>query len=141
MPPTITTSSQTVLHSPSTKVSIETGVPAINGITVVETHAQAEARAGNDQPRSEFALAALEMAQCNAHGRTTSQNKQTLTAPRLPYLRSAVLYQWELNKPEELNDALRVFIEDQEFSRDYYAFAEELSMAPSTTWKQSTKPL
>ncbi len=36
------------------------------------------------------------------------------------------LYQWELNKPEELNDALRVFIEDQEFSRDYYAFAEEL---------------
>lgn len=36
------------------------------------------------------------------------------------------LYQWELNKPDELNDALRVFIEDQEFSRDYYAFAEEL---------------
>lgn len=36
------------------------------------------------------------------------------------------LYQWELNKPEQLNDALRVFIEDQEQSREYYAFAEEL---------------
>lgn len=36
------------------------------------------------------------------------------------------LYQWELNKPDELNDALRIFIEDQESERDYYAFAEEL---------------
>jgi N utilization substance protein B len=36
------------------------------------------------------------------------------------------LYQWELNKPDELNDALRVFIETQEQPRDYYAFAEEL---------------
>ena len=36
------------------------------------------------------------------------------------------LYQWELNKPEQLNDALRIFIEDQEFDREYYAFAEEL---------------
>lgn len=36
------------------------------------------------------------------------------------------LYQWELNKPEQLNDALRVFIESQEQDRDYYAFAEEL---------------
>ena len=36
------------------------------------------------------------------------------------------LYQWELNKPDELNDALRIFIEDQESERTYYAFAEEL---------------
>ncbi|MGB0344501.1 MAG: transcription antitermination factor NusB [Coraliomargarita sp.] len=36
------------------------------------------------------------------------------------------LYQWELNKPEQLSDALRIFIEDQEFDREYYAFAEEL---------------
>ena len=36
------------------------------------------------------------------------------------------LYQWELNKPEQLNDALRVFIESQDQERDYYAFAEEL---------------
>ena len=36
------------------------------------------------------------------------------------------LYQWELNKPEQLNDALRVFIEGQEKDRNYYAFTEEL---------------
>jgi len=36
------------------------------------------------------------------------------------------LYQWELNKPEQLNDALRVFIESQDNDREYYAFAEEL---------------
>ena len=36
------------------------------------------------------------------------------------------LYQWELNKPDQLNDALRVFIESQDQERDYYAFAEEL---------------
>jgi len=36
------------------------------------------------------------------------------------------LYQWELNKPEQLNDALRVFIEAQDQPREYYAFTEEL---------------
>lgn len=36
------------------------------------------------------------------------------------------LYQWELNKPDQLNDALRVFIETQDHERDYYTFAEEL---------------
>lgn len=36
------------------------------------------------------------------------------------------LYQWEFNKPEQLNDALRVFLEGQEQEREYYAFAEEL---------------
>jgi N utilization substance protein B len=36
------------------------------------------------------------------------------------------LYQWELNKPEQLNDALRIFIETQDNERDYYAFTEEL---------------
>ena len=36
------------------------------------------------------------------------------------------LYQWELNKPEQLNDALRVFISSQDQECNYYAFAEEL---------------
>lgn len=36
------------------------------------------------------------------------------------------LYQWELNKPEQLNDALRVFLEEQPEAREYYAFTEEL---------------
>ena len=36
------------------------------------------------------------------------------------------LYQWELNEPDQLNDALRVFVESQDQERDYYAFAEEL---------------
>lgn len=36
------------------------------------------------------------------------------------------LYQWELNKPEQLLDALRVFIESQDEERDYYQFAESL---------------
>jgi len=36
------------------------------------------------------------------------------------------LYQWELNRPDELLDALRVFIEDLDHDRDYYVFAEEL---------------
>ena len=36
------------------------------------------------------------------------------------------LYQWELNKPEQLNDAVRVFIETLEQPREHYAFAEEL---------------
>lgn len=36
------------------------------------------------------------------------------------------LYQWEMNKPEQLLDALRVFIETQENDRDYYQFGESL---------------
>ena len=36
------------------------------------------------------------------------------------------LYQWEMNKPEELLDSLRTFLEDQEEERDYYTFAESL---------------
>ncbi len=36
------------------------------------------------------------------------------------------LYQWELNKPDELADSVRVFFEEREQPRDYYAFAEEL---------------
>jgi N utilization substance protein B len=36
------------------------------------------------------------------------------------------LYQWELNKPDQVNDALRVFIETLDEPRDYYTFAEEL---------------
>lgn len=36
------------------------------------------------------------------------------------------LYQWELNKPEQLNDAVCTFFEAQEQPRAYYAFAEEL---------------
>ena len=36
------------------------------------------------------------------------------------------LYQWEMNKPEQLLDALRVFIETQENDRNYYQFGESL---------------
>lgn len=36
------------------------------------------------------------------------------------------LYQWELNRPEELADGIRQFIEDRTETRDFYAFAEEL---------------
>ncbi|MEC8191017.1 MAG: transcription antitermination factor NusB, partial [Verrucomicrobiota bacterium] len=36
------------------------------------------------------------------------------------------LYQWELNKPEELADAVCAFLEGRERPRDYYSFAEEL---------------
>jgi len=36
------------------------------------------------------------------------------------------LYQWELNKPDQLHDALRVFIESLDHEREYYVFAEEL---------------
>ncbi len=36
------------------------------------------------------------------------------------------LYQWEINKPEQLNDAVRTFFETQEQPREYYAFSEEL---------------
>lgn len=36
------------------------------------------------------------------------------------------LYQWELNRPEELADGICQFFEHQEEGRDYYAFAEEL---------------
>ena len=37
------------------------------------------------------------------------------------------LYQWEANKPEQLNDGICQFFEHQEsHPRAYYAFAEEL---------------
>ena len=36
------------------------------------------------------------------------------------------LYQWEVNKPEELLDSLRIFFENQQEERGYYAFAESL---------------
>ena len=36
------------------------------------------------------------------------------------------LYQWELNKPEELADAVCAFLEGREKPREYYTFAEEL---------------
>lgn len=36
------------------------------------------------------------------------------------------LYAWSINKPDDLEDDLRVFFEGLELERDYYAFAEEL---------------
>ena len=36
------------------------------------------------------------------------------------------LYQWELNKPEELAEAVCALLEGREKPRDYYSFAEEL---------------
>jgi len=36
------------------------------------------------------------------------------------------LYQYELNRPHDLHDAIRYFFEHRDEQRDYYAFAEEL---------------
>ena len=36
------------------------------------------------------------------------------------------LYSWSLNQPAELSEDLRLFYEDQNQERDYYAFADEL---------------
>jgi len=39
------------------------------------------------------------------------------------------LYSWSINKPNDLNDSIRLFYEDQEDQsedRDYYSFADEL---------------
>lgn len=36
------------------------------------------------------------------------------------------LYSWSINRPKDLNDDLRIFFENQEEPRDYYAFAEQL---------------
>lgn len=36
------------------------------------------------------------------------------------------LYSWSLNQPTDLSEDLRLFYEDQEEGRDYYAFADEL---------------
>ena len=49
------------------------------------------------------------------------------------------LYQWELNKPEQLNDALRVFFESLDQKRDYYALPKSLSTAQLITSKPLTK--
>ncbi len=36
------------------------------------------------------------------------------------------LYIWEVNRPDNLHEGVRLFFEGKEESRDYYAFAEEL---------------
>ncbi len=36
------------------------------------------------------------------------------------------LYSWSINHPEDINEDLRIFYEDQEEERDYYAFSDEL---------------
>lgn len=36
------------------------------------------------------------------------------------------LYSWSINRPKDINDDLRIFFENLEEPRDYYAFAEEL---------------
>ena len=36
------------------------------------------------------------------------------------------LYSWSLNQPADLNEDLRLFYEEQNQDRDYYAFADEL---------------
>lgn len=66
----IADSSALALH----QVSIETGVPAINGIIVAENRSQAEERTeGSINRGSEFALAALEMAQFKKQWTTNPQ--------------------------------------------------------------------
>ena len=54
-----------------------------------------------------------------------SEREITKLSPRRANRMAAVqfLYQWELNKPEQLLDALRVFIDSQDQERDYYQFA------------------
>jgi len=37
------------------------------------------------------------------------------------------IYQYELNRPEHVRDAMRYFFEHRDHPRDYYAFAEELA--------------
>lgn len=36
------------------------------------------------------------------------------------------LYVWEVNRPDNLADSVRIFFEGKDRERDYYAFAEEL---------------
>lgn len=36
------------------------------------------------------------------------------------------LYSWSINRPNDLNDDLRMFFENLDEHRDFYAFAEEL---------------
>jgi transcription antitermination protein NusB len=36
------------------------------------------------------------------------------------------LYTWEVNRPDDLNDGVRVFFEGKDRERDFYAFGEEL---------------
>ena len=57
-----------------------------------------------------------------------SEREITKLSPRRANRMAAVqfLYQWELNKPEQLLDSLRVFIDSQDQERDYYQFAESL---------------
>ena len=56
------------------QISIQTGVPVINGILVVETPKQAETRCRGSLNRGrEFAKAALEMAHLKSKWKTTNQ--------------------------------------------------------------------
>ena len=57
-----------------------------------------------------------------------SKNQIKKSSPRRANRVAAIqfLYQWEANKPEELLDSLRIFFDDQEEGRAYYAFAESL---------------
>ncbi len=36
------------------------------------------------------------------------------------------LYSWEFNKPDDLNESIRRFVEEKDEERDYYGFGEEL---------------
>lgn len=59
----------------------------------------------------------------------TQQQNESVIPQRRQNRMAAVqyLYQWEANKPEQLNDGICQFFEHQEsHTRAYYAFAEEL---------------
>ena len=59
----------------------------------------------------------------------TQQQNESVIPQRRQNRMAAVqyLYQWEANKPEQLNDGICQFFEHQEsHPRAYYAFAEEL---------------
>jgi transcription antitermination protein NusB len=36
------------------------------------------------------------------------------------------IYTWEVNRPDDLNEAVRLFFEGKDRERDFYSFAEEL---------------
>ena len=52
------------------------------------------------------------------------QRKPQRRQCRIAYMQ--YLYSWSLNQPADLNEDLRLFYEEQNQERDYYAFADEL---------------
>ena len=116
------------------QISLETKIPIINGVIVTATDKEAErALWSKDQSRERICSS------CLGNGRIQKQMDSEKPVKK-PSSRRAnrmaciqFLYQWEVNKPEELLDSLRIFLEDQEEGRDYYTFAESLILGVMNT--------